>query len=191
VAVVEFDGGGRGITPLPCRSCPLLVVRNRGDHLGELAQASGQQGPRVAVVLQDRQAAVQPSMTVTGPGRHHRRRRARSSVTRPAFGATSSAGGRGAFAPAPLASMLKVDSDSSDGEGCGADSVPLCREHFDIASCRSRGHGCLDLGSGIAGHGGRTGPKATSVAPAKPCPLMVTVAPIGPEVGLTLDMVAS
>ena len=34
-------------------------------------------------------------------------------------------------------------------------------------------------------------PKATSVAPAKPCPLMVTVAPIGPEVGLTLDMVAS
>src|SRR5689334_10068516 len=54
------------------------------------------------------------------------------------FGVTGSARGRGAFVQAPLASVLKVDPDSSDGEGGGADCVALWREHFDLAKRHSK-----------------------------------------------------
>ena len=50
--LVKLEGGSRGVVPLACPVMSLLVVRDRGDHLGKLGQPSGQQGPRAAVTLQ-------------------------------------------------------------------------------------------------------------------------------------------
>ena len=98
---------------------------------------------------------------------------------------------RGEPCAAPLASALKVASDSSDGEGGGGDCVPLRREHFDLASCSSGGHGCLDLGAGIAGYGGMSGPDGHFGSPGQTLPLDGDGGSDRSEVGLKLDMVAS